>query len=79
MTGELKDLRKILNDQYDIMSCAYDGLKPEYIEEGMEGKPRRRLERMLSEASSDREFLLEVMEDLSDLIEKIDYYEEDYE
>ena len=79
MTYELKDLRNVLNSQYDTIMKAYDSLKPEYVEEAMEGMPRRRIDRMLSETSSDREFMLEILEDISDLIEKIDYYEEDTE
>ena len=79
MTYELKDLRKTLSNSFDNLMKAYDSLKPEYVEEAMEGQPRRRIDRMLSETSSDREFMLEILEDISDLIEKIDYYEEDTE
>lgn len=79
MTYELKDLREILNKQYDTIMKAYDSLKPEYVEEAMEGTPRRRIYQMLTETSSDREFMLEVLEDISDLIEKIDAYEEEME
>lgn len=79
MTYELKDLRNVLNKQYDTIMKAYDSLKPEYVEEAMEGMSRRRIDQMLSETSSDREFMLDVLEDISDLIEKIDAYEEDTE